>query len=318
MKIKYKLLALLLILTVVPLAILGYTSTNDISRMGSSAVDGVNNMKQMAVEDSTNSLKELGERIIKQKAVDTAKQLEVYIKQNPEMTVEELQEDPKFSELAVQPVGDTGYTAITDVDSLVCRFHSKEKTVDMDLHKLEEKLPGFFDIMSASQGGKVSKGYYDWEEPDGSIREKYMHIAPVDARTADGVQFSVAATTYIDEFSSPVKETKEKIEKAKKDISEDIEYTSDKVRSQTINFLVIIMILVIIVGILFANSLTRPINKLTKAGGKIADGDLDTEIPQIKTKDEVQELGTTMNMLVGALKFMKKEKSKDKSKKGKK
>ena len=42
---------------------------------------------------------------------------------------------------------------------------------------------------------------------DESIRKKYAYMAPIDVATADGVKFSVAATTYIDEFSQPVKIT---------------------------------------------------------------------------------------------------------------
>ncbi|MFC1532596.1 hypothetical protein ACFL7M_04400 [Thermodesulfobacteriota bacterium] len=36
-----------------------------------------------------------------------------------------------------------------------------------------------------------------------------MYIAPLDKRTADGVRFAVAATTYVDEFFQPLRATQE-------------------------------------------------------------------------------------------------------------
>lgn len=78
--------------------------------------------------------------------------------------------------------------------------------------------------------------------------------------------------------------------------------------------LIIISAIVLIIGVLIsfflANGISKPIKKMTAAGNKIADGDLDAEIPAVKTNDEVQDLATTMNLLVGALKFLKKEKKK--------
>ena len=108
--------------------------------------------------------------------------------------------DEYFKEIAVQGVGKTGYTAVTDYNTLTCRFHSNPKIVDMDLHNLVDKLPGFWGIMSETEGGVEAEGIYDWEEADGSMKEKYMYITIVNAKTADGVGLSVAATTYLDEY----------------------------------------------------------------------------------------------------------------------
>ncbi|MBU0661373.1 cache domain-containing protein [Patescibacteria group bacterium] len=137
---------------------------------------------------------------IKQKAKDVAKQIEIYIKANPEKTIKELQQDEYFTDIAVQPVGKTGYTAVTDYTTLYNRFHTNPAIIDSNLHDLAEKLPEFYRIISTTIGGQEAEGIYDWKDADGSINEKYMYIAIVDAKTADGVGLSVAATTYLDEF----------------------------------------------------------------------------------------------------------------------
>ncbi len=68
---------------------------------------------------------------------------------------------------------------------------------------------------------------------------------------------------------------------------------------------IIAIVIGAILAFLIANLISSPIRKMTSAGRKIADGNIDAEVPQVKTRDEVQELGETMTMLVGAIKFLK-------------
>lgn len=78
--------------------------------------------------------------------------------------------------------------------------------------------------------------------------------------------------------------------------------------------LFIVSIFIVLLGILLAfvlaNRISKPIRKMTEAGRKIADGDINAEVPRVKTGDEVEELGLTMEMLVGAIKFLKKDQDK--------
>ena len=82
------------------------------------------------------------------------------------------------------------------------------------------------------------------------------------------------------------------------------------------NSLIIIGIIVLLFGIalafFLANSISAPLRRMTAAGNKIADGDINEEIPSIKSGDEVEDLGVTMTLLVGAIKFLKKETGADK------
>lgn len=303
-----KLLIVLLLLTMVPLSLLGYIAINDIRNIGDSSVEEINSIGESTLKDSTDALNKLGEDIIKQKAIDVAKQMEIYIKENPDMSVEDLQNDDYFKSIAVQPVGETGYTAIVDVETLVCRFHASDKIVNLDLHNLAEKLPGFWSVMSQSQGGAEVDGYYKWAEPDGSMKQKYMAIRTVDAKTFDGVTMSVSATTYIDEFSKPVEEMEKKIDDTIDRVTKNIIIVVDSVKKKALAFILLIGIVTVFSAIIFAHSITRPIKRLTDASNKVAEGDLDVEIPEIKSKDEIQNLSGAIGMLIGAIKFLKKEK----------
>jgi methyl-accepting chemotaxis protein len=218
------------------------------------------------------------------------------------MSVSDLQKDAYFKSLAVQPVGKTGYTAVTDVKTLICRFHANAKIINLDLHNLEKTLPGFFGVMAQSEGGKEVFGYYDWAEPDGSIKQKYMHIAIVDAKTADGVRFSVAATTYIDEFSAPVVQTKEKINGAVSKTKDMIALAVAKMQNTVIVIFILTIFFLLLLCMSFAHSISKPIKALKDAADKITSGEFDVVLPNAKGSDEVSELTGSVEMLITAFK----------------
>ncbi|MGM5481408.1 MAG: HAMP domain-containing protein [Nanobdellota archaeon] len=302
MKILSKLLVVMLILTLIPLGVMGYLALTQADSLGESATVNAEEMGEEVIFKSTESMESLGEQIIMQKAEAVAKQLEIYIEENPSLTVEELQNDPEFNELAVQQVGETGYTAVHESESLINRFHAQDKTVNLDLHVLEEKLPGFYSILEKNLGGNEAEGYYDWEEPDGSIKQKYMYVAVADAQTADGVTFSVAATTYIDEFSQPVVEIASEINSKVSDTKTNIDEATNNIKATLLTSMLLTLLVVIVVTILFAHSLSTPIKKLKTAADKVTMGEFDVKLPEAKSKDEVSELTASMEMLITAFK----------------
>ena len=300
-----KLLVVMLILTLVPLGIVGYLALQDEKAIGLNAANDAQKMGQTAIADSTAALNALGEQVIQQKAVDVAQQIEIYLTDHPGTTISDLQKNPSFSQLAVQPVGETGYTAVTNVDSLICYFHKSPKIVNTDLHNLSAALPGFWGVMLKSQGGVPTKGYYDWKEPDGSMRQKYMYIAIVNATTADNVRLSVAATTYIDEFSRPVQATSQKINTSIQQTVSDIKTKTESMSSgNTILMITLIsMIIVIVITFVFAMSLSRPIRRLTEIADKVSMGKLDEEI-DVRTNDEINDLAESFTRMINAFKIM--------------
>lgn len=305
MTIFKKLLLIMLVITLVPLLILGLAALNDAKILGADAKGAAQNMGDEIIADTTDSLNQLGADIIKQKAIDVAKQLEIYIKDHPTMTVADLQADPYFSAMAVQPVGKTGYTAITDLDTLWCRFHANPKVANSDLANLATKLPGFWSVMEPTKGGHVSEGLYDWAEADGSIKQKYMYIALAGdgtIRTADNVWFSVAATTYIDEFSSPVELTKEKITTSVTSTGNQIAASVTRMQNTILTIFVLTIIFLILVCLSFAHSISKPIKALREAADKVTSGELDVKLPEAKGSDEIAELTGSVEMLIAAFK----------------
>jgi len=136
------------------------------------------------------------------------------------------------------------------------------------------QLPGFWKVFSNGKDGKESRGYYRWQEPDGSFRDKYMVCAPV-----QGTPYYVAATTYLDEFTQPVKQ---------------MEAKAVQISTDTRN---------IVLGILFGTLLligviVAPIRNTADQQDqetdprwqkKISVGEMDAEIP-VTSRDEIGDL----------------------------
>jgi HAMP domain-containing protein len=261
---------------------LGMFRITSIKDIGS---ESLKELTTTAQRESKSSLDRLGERMIREKAIDVAAQIEIFIKARPKMKREDVLKDPSLKVIAVQKVGETGYTAVHDNQG-INHFHANPKIVGTDLHDLSKPLPAFWKILEASLKGPAS-GYYDWKDADGRIRPKYMYLAPV--RDTDLI---VAATTYIDEFSRPAKAMEGKMKGIERAYLEDYQ---ERIK---IFYLVILgVIIVLLVRIYFyARSVVHPIRYLSEVADKISMGELDTEI-RMKGKGEVGVLAESIERM---------------------
>jgi methyl-accepting chemotaxis protein len=256
---------------------------------------GSNSLKELSastLKESKSSLNRLGEKIIREKAIDVATQMEVYIKARPKMKKEDFikDKDQDLKVITVQKVGETGYTAVHD-NRGINYFHVNPQIVGTDLHALADKLPAFWKILEASLSGPAS-GYYDWKDADGKIRPKYMYLAPV-----KGTDFIVAATTYIDEFGKPQREIEEKFKGIEKQYLGQYE---DKIR---IFYIVIAIAILIVFTVIYyySRSVIRPILRLAEVADRISMGELDRPI-QVKAKGEVRVLAESIERMQTSVK----------------
>ena len=257
-------------------------------RMTSIKDIGSGSLKQLtttALKESKSSLDKLGEQIIKEKAIDVAAQIEIFVKTHSKMKKEDVLKDPWLKLVAVQKVGETGYTAVHDNQG-INYFHVNPKIVGTDLHDLSKPLPAFWKILEASLKGPAS-GYYDWKDADGKIRPKYMYLAPV-----KDTDLNVAATTYIDEFSRPAKAMEGKMKGIERTYLEDYQ---DRIK---IFYLVILCVIIVLLLTIYfyARSVIQPIRYLSEVADKISMGELNTPI-QMKGKGEVGVLAESIERM---------------------
>ena len=225
-----------ILIAVLPLGLIGFIGLMQMQTMNLETITG-----------STTAMRKLGEDAIQQKALDVAKQVELYLESRPDLLTDpaRMMADAELGKIAVQPVGETGYTAVYDSTG-VTYFHSNPALVGQNMEMLAEKLPAFWAIFSASLDGSVVGSYYDWADPDGAIRQKYMQCVPV-----AGTQLRVAATTYIDEFYQPIKSTEAQAVRI-----------FERGRSQLLVSLLVVALVAVGLAVWFSSIISRPIGSL--------------------------------------------------------
>ena len=119
----------------------------------------------------------------------------------------------------------------------------------------------------------------------------YFTYAPI-----EGPGWSVALVVPVSEIVEPAEAIRDEIKLHTEGLG-----TQNKVLFITL----ITMVIVIIISIFFAKTLSDPIKKLKDAADKITSGE-DAEIPTARGNDEVAELTGSMEMLITAFKFAKK------------
>lgn len=296
---KGKIFTTLLLLSVIPLLVTESFSVANIKDLSVCVSSEMLKTGETIGNYTEASLKELWAEIVKQKALDVAKQIRFFIESHPALNITELEKNQELKAIAVQPVGKTGYTAVHDRNG-INHFHINPKIVGTDLHNLSEKFPDFWKILEKSLT-EEAYGYYNWRDADGAIRKKYMHCTPV-----NDTNFTVCATIYIDEFMQPIKALKEKIYLSVKNTSDEIKTRDIQVQNMVFIIFSFSVLLIIIIAFLFTRSVVKPITQLTDATKEISKGDLNVKV-DIKTLDEIGQLASAFNKMVEELKHSRKQ-----------
>jgi len=227
-------------------------------------------------EVAKKQLEEIGQDIIRNRAKDVAAQVELFLGFNPHLDVAQLQHIESFKALARQTVGTSGYTCMYEAGTGIMRVHPNSDLVDRDMRFLAEKLPAWWVIFEPSLAGQESSGYYDWIEPDGRVRSKYMAMAPV-AVNVQGRTLMIAATTYIDEFSAPVLSMHQKSEAVNTDYQRFVAKQVTLIGSIIAVILSLTLIAVYSLSQRAARRFIYPIVQLADSAVGFGEGQLDIE-----------------------------------------
>ena len=214
-------------------------------------------------------------------AAAVAMPCKLYLLSHPELKKEDFSKDIGFKSLAVQKVGLTGYTSLYQLPGTdgVWRTwaHIDPKIIAIDMSTLKKSLkgnfPGFWKIFIGVKGGRKSQGYYTWQDKDQSFRDKFMVCMPI-----AGTRYVIAATTYMDEFTGPVK----KVE------SSAIALTG-KVKMFILAILGVTLLLIGLIVLIYGHRLIGKIRSLTEVADRISLGEFGMEI-ETHSKDEIGDL----------------------------
>jgi PAS domain S-box-containing protein len=247
-------------------------------------------------------LREMGEASVHSQVNGIARQLDMVIQTVPWMTVKDLQKDEKFREIAVQTVGQTGYTFVFDSDTGVVRLHRDLRLENKNLPTVFRHLPELQNILERSRKGpETAYGYYQLKAGDGSIMKRFIYIIPLYNVTADHARLNVAATINVDDFLTPVKqakanhdETKQYLIRASKSVIESFRHTG--LLSMVVGILVVSLIAFFVMGIY----LSRAVSRLREATARVNLGDFSTPVKP-SGSGEVATLIDDFNRMVDKL-----------------
>lgn len=235
----------------------------------------------LLTRESSKFVNQMAEEKIAYISAGVAMQCKLYLLSHPGLIREDFNEDMGFKTLAVQKVGMTGYTALYELPGpdAVWRTwaHVNNKIIGIDMSSLKKPLgrsfPGFWKIYIGVEGGKKSQGYYTWQDKDGKFRDKFMVCIPI-----AGTRFVIAATTYMDEFTGPVKRMQARAKEL-----------TDRARLITWAILGLTLLLIGLIVTIYGHRLTGKIKSLTDVADRISVGELGMEI-KTTSKDEIGEL----------------------------
>ena len=91
---------------------------------------------------------------------------------------------------------------------------------------------------------------------------------------------------------------------------------ASKARNKALIIGVVTALLVVLLGFIISGSVTKPLNLLTSVTNKISKGNLKVKIPEIKSDDEIHDLGESMKGVLAAVEFLTDEVKKKGGKKG--
>lgn len=295
-----RLIAMVLTAGIIPVIIfsvlLSFFSTQFLSETQQAIASGQSQQWQR----SQVILTQMAEGFIRQKAFDIALQLDLYLEGHPDMTIEELRRDPDFREIAVQPVGREGYSAVHDARTAVVQFHINKKLELNDLNRFADTFPQFWSIISRSLGGRYSHGNYDWPEKNGEIRKKFMYIAPLERQTADGVQLVVGATAYIDDFKRPIKAATEVSEGSSHLLAMTINKVFRSMKIQGFLLMTISVFFVLLLACWTGYYFSRAIRLLRSATNEVNMGNFDIRLKE-RMPGEIGELIDDFNRMTDNL-----------------
>ena len=238
-------------------------------------------MSNLLTRESSKFVNQMAEEKIADISAGVAMQCKLYLSSHPELIREDFNTDMGIKTLAVQKVGMTGYTALYELpgpDGVWRTWaHVNPKIIGIDMSSLKKPLgrnfPGFWKIFIGVEGGKKSQGYYTWQDKDGKFRDKFMVCIPI-----AGTRFVIAATTYMDEFTGPVKRMQVRAKEL-----------TDRARLITLAILGLTLLLIGLIVTIYGHRLTGKIKSLTDVADRISVGELGMEV-KTTSKDEIGEL----------------------------
>jgi PAS domain S-box-containing protein len=246
-------------------------------------------------------LREMGEASLYSRVLETAQQLDLVVESVPWMTLSDLHADPKFRELAVQSISQTGYTYLFEAESAIVRFHRDRRFENRDLRHLFHNLPEFQTILQSSlEGPRPSRGYYRVKAGDDNIMERYICIVPLHSLTSDGIRLMIAASVNAEDFSAGIRESQAIHDETRSFLTLASNASIRYFRHRGLLFMGIGILTISLLAFVMGIYSSRGVTRLREATARINGGDLSTPV-RVSGSGEMATLTKDFNLMLDQL-----------------
>lgn len=324
MRLTPKIVAIVLVASLVPLLVLAQLTILGISQFGATAKEGVTNTSQQY-------LIRAGQEAVRMKAEDLAWQVTIYLRQklaeNPNLTTRDLMNDPEFQRIAVQRWGPNEYTWVGGGEIingeprgiLIAHPTVPKQYLGLDLKyhlKWNQTMPDLYEIavvkaLSKPEAPETVCGYYKWIEPTtNKTVDKYICQAPVnitllvyDPMLKQPIRISAGTSAYIDGyFQYLTQNPANPSETIASEVEKNVNAASQQVYMSILIAFAIAIVFVVIIAVFTISRIANPIVEISKTADKIAEGNIDAEVPYRERGDELGILANSIERLRRSLK----------------
>lgn len=264
-----KFLVSFVLVTVIPFLVIEYLY-----------LSGIRSCDRPVLSQSRHLVTKLAILAIQQKVTDVAKELEIYFRAHNENAIK-LKNDTFVRSLAVQPVGEIGYTEVHTRDGIPLFTKTGDTSEGIHLQEKSQKYWAIFKKGSLKPTG----GFYSWEGLDGRPVKWYMYSAPV-----KGTNLVVSATASMKKIFEPLNRVGAAIQSREKVMFYYL-----------VGISAVFIIYLILISFLLARRIARPILHLAYVADRIGLGDFDVKISS-KTRDEIMVLIEAVDRMKASLK----------------
>ena len=237
---------------------------------------------------------------VRQKALDVAQDLSLYLKNHPDHPWQKIRQDPVFREIAVQPVGIVGETFLVTAQDKKILMHSEKPYEGETLSKVICSQGNVADPPDLRLAGTPSLQEFSLVHGQGLDAFCHGFLVPLRLKPLQGPELMVGAWVDVGEMNLIIAQSRAIFKTALNVTGAIIETRLGQFGRSLFYVLATLGILAFIASMALARRLTRQVRALTQAAEAFDQGNLNFRIKN-PGRDELGQLARTLNRMAATL-----------------
>ncbi|MDD3002858.1 MAG: cache domain-containing protein [Candidatus Shapirobacteria bacterium] len=136
------------------------------------------------------------------------KEIENYIKRNPNKNFDEFKNDPVFQKITTGIIGLDGYISIENYQQQMASFNERGTFFGKNYEDIKNSPELYKLIVEGFKNNQDIYGFYNWKEKGKNPIKRYVRIVNLNVKTGDGVGLAAVVAATVDSYKM-VKEVSE-------------------------------------------------------------------------------------------------------------